>query len=113
MNFEDFWMKYPRKVAKKMAMKAFEKLPLDEQKLAIDALDTHTLYWKLKKTDTEFIPHPATWLNQARYFDEIKLPSSQSKKTEHQIRQDAIAKAIFGDSSIIEVYDANNTRLLG
>lgn len=37
----------------------------------------------------------------------------QPKKTEHQLRQDATAKALFGEQSVMEVYDANNTRLLG
>jgi len=37
----------------------------------------------------------------------------QSQKTEHQLRQDATARAIFGEHSVMEVYDANNTRLLG
>jgi uncharacterized protein YdaU (DUF1376 family) len=37
----------------------------------------------------------------------------QSKKTEHQLRQDATARVLFGESSVMEVYDANNTRLLG
>lgn len=34
------------------------------------------------------------------------------KKTEHQLRQDATARALFGEQ-VMEVYDANNTRLLG
>ena len=37
----------------------------------------------------------------------------QSKKTEHQLRQDATARVLFGETSVMEVYDANNTRLLG
>lgn len=37
----------------------------------------------------------------------------QPKKTEHQLRQDATAKALFGETSFVEVYDANNTKLLG
>lgn len=37
----------------------------------------------------------------------------QSKKTEHQLRQDATARVLFGEPSVMEVYDANNTRLLG
>lgn len=34
------------------------------------------------------------------------------KKTEHQLRQDATARVLFGEQ-VMEVYDANNTRLLG
>jgi hypothetical protein len=80
MSFDDFWSKYPRKVAKKTAMQSFAKLPMDEQELAIDALDTHLEYWRIKETDTDFIPHPATWLNQGRYFDELEIKAKAPKK---------------------------------
>ena len=73
MDFEDFWKRYPRKVAKKTAMQAFNKLPPDEQELALDVVDNHVEYWKLKETATEFIPHCATWLNQGRYYDELDM----------------------------------------
>jgi len=73
MDFEQFWKRYPRKVAKKTAMQAFAKLPPDEQELALDVVDNHVEYWKLKETATEFIPHPATWLNQGRYYDELDM----------------------------------------
>ena len=71
--FEQFWSMYPRKVAKKVAEKAFNKLPRDEKETAMEALPTHIAYWELKETEKEFIPHPATWLNQARYYDELDL----------------------------------------
>ena len=80
MSFDDFWSKYPRKVAKKAAMQAFAKLPIDEQELAVDTLDTHLEYWKIKETETDFIPHPSTWLNQGRYFDELELKPKAPKK---------------------------------
>lgn len=37
----------------------------------------------------------------------------QPKKTEHQIRQDATARALFGEQSATEVFYENNTKLLG
>lgn len=80
MSFDEFWSKYPRKVAKKAAMQAYARLPIDEQELAVDTLDTHLEYWKLKETETDFIPHPATWLNQGRYFDELELKPKAPKK---------------------------------
>ena len=80
MSFDDFWSKYPRKVAKKTAMQSFAKLPMDEQELAIDALETHLEYWRIKETETDFIPHPATWLNQGRYFDELEMKAKAPKK---------------------------------
>ena len=80
MSFDEFWSRYPRKVAKKTAMQSFAILPMDEQELAIDALETHLEYWKIKETDTDFIPHPATWLNQGRYFDELEIKAKAPKK---------------------------------
>lgn len=80
MSFDVFWSKYPRKVAKKTAMQSFARLPMDEQELAIDALETHLEYWKIKETDTDFIPFPATWLNQGRYFDELEIKAKAPKK---------------------------------
>jgi hypothetical protein len=80
MTFEDFWLKYPRKVAKKTAMQAFKKLAIDEQELAVEALETHLEYWKIKETEKDFIPHPATWLNQGRYYDELDMQPKQPKK---------------------------------
>lgn len=80
MSFDNFWRKYPRKVARKTAMHSFGRLSLDEQEIAIEALDTHLEYWKLKETATEFIPHPATWLNQQRFYDELEMTPKQPKK---------------------------------
>ena len=80
MSFDDFWRKYPRKVARKVAMQSFAKLLPDEQEMALEALDTHIEYWKLKETATEFIPHPSTWLNQQRFYDELELKPKKPNK---------------------------------
>ena len=80
MSFDDFWRKYPRKVARKVAMQSFAKLLPDEQEMALEALDTHIEYWKLKETATEFIPHPSTWLNQQRFYDELELTPKKPNK---------------------------------
>lgn len=77
--FEQFWSMYPRKVAKKVAEKAFSRLPLDERELALETLPAHIEYWQMRETEKEFIPHPATWLNQARYYDELDLTPKQPK----------------------------------
>lgn len=78
--FDEFWKLYPRKVAKRDAEKAFKRLKSDEQASAIEALPNHIKYWELKETEKEFIPHPATWLNGARFEDEIELtPKKQAQ----------------------------------
>ena len=69
--FDTFWKAYPKKVAKEVAAKAFAKLRpsqemLDEMLAAI-AIQKATPQW----TSVQFIPNPATWLNQARWQDEV------------------------------------------
>jgi hypothetical protein len=78
--FQTFWELYPRKVAKRSAQASWNRLSELEQKEALDALTNHLKYWKLKETSKEFIPHPATWLNQGRWEDEIDLTESVVKK---------------------------------
>ena len=71
--WEDFWELYPRKVGKKVARTAWLKLTDKQKVAAMTALPNHLQYWKQKETESEFIPFPATWLNQERFEDEIDL----------------------------------------
>ena len=75
--FEEFWKLYPRKVSKRVAQKIWERMPADEQQAALEALPAHIKYWRLKETDTEFIPHASTFLRQGRWEDELDM---QEKK---------------------------------
>ena len=59
--FDQFWQHYPRKIAKRAAQKAFDRLTKDEQAQAVEAIEEHVAYWKLKGTEMDFIPHAATW----------------------------------------------------
>lgn len=72
LTFDQFYSAYPRKVAKKDAMKAWDKLTQDQQKAAVEALPRHVRYWQGCETEKAFIPHPATWLNGWRFEDEIE-----------------------------------------
>ena len=56
-----------------MARTAWAKLTDKQKVAAMTALPNHLQYWKQKETDSEFIPFPATWLNQERFEDEIDL----------------------------------------
>lgn len=77
--FNKFWNLYPRKVAKKDAEKAFNRLKPEDREAALKAIPLHVEYWSLKETDKDFIPHPATWLNGARFEDELDLtPKKQA-----------------------------------
>jgi len=67
--FENFWSLYPRKVAKKAAMKAFEKVKSNQDVVLSRLKNTITTEWAGK--EIRFIPHPATWLNGERWEDEL------------------------------------------
>ena len=77
--FERFWTAYPRRVAKQTAMRAFEKIDPDEAMLEtmIAAIGKWKMTDQWNEAGGQFIPHPATWLNQRRWEDELPKPGKQ------------------------------------
>lgn len=70
-NFETFYQAYPRKIGKINVEKWFNKNKPDEELMnkILTSLEKHK---KLKQwQDKQFIPYPATWLNQKRWEDEL------------------------------------------
>jgi len=80
MRFENFWQQYPKKVGKLTAKRSWEKLSLDNQQKALEAIVEHRKYWAAKGTDWEFIPHASTWLNQERFEDELVIEQKENKR---------------------------------
>lgn len=78
--FNNFWNSYPRKVARVAARKAFKKLKVDSKILdkMLSSLENQkqSKQWQ----DKQFIPHPATWLNQRRWEDETD-ETGESRET--------------------------------
>ena len=79
--FDEFWSLYPRKIAKATARKAWAKLSAEQQLMAAKAIDAHCQYWSAKETELEFIPHPATWLNNERWEDELVIEPKKEKQS--------------------------------
>lgn len=77
-GFNEFWKAYPRKVGKKKArrdwIKAKDK-PAPEVLLA--ALEAQKKSEQWTKDGGQYIPNPATWLNQGRWDDEAHETSLQ------------------------------------
>lgn len=73
-EFEAFWKSYPRKVGKGAAWKAWGKLNGTRPPLAVilDAVNLQAASRQWQDDGGRFIPHPATWLNQNRWLDEIE-----------------------------------------
>jgi hypothetical protein len=83
MSFDELWGMYPRKVAKRVAQKSFERLTQAEQALALAVMPNHITYWKANDTQLVYIPHLASWLNAYRFEDEIVIePPKLNKRPE-------------------------------
>ena len=69
--FSDFWREYPRQIAKIPAQKAFAKIKVDDALMEkiMDSLYRAIESEQWKKDGGQFIPYPATWLNQRRWED--------------------------------------------
>lgn len=80
MSFEQFWAMYPRKCAKPVAAKSFNRLSTNEQVEALEALPNHIKFWQSVGTEKQFIPHPATWLNQQRFYDDVEIEEAKPVK---------------------------------
>lgn len=72
-EFESFWKAYPRKVGKGNAWRAWQKLKPNKSlhEKILDSVIAHSSDAQWEKDDGQYIPHPATFLNQRRFDDEI------------------------------------------
>lgn len=77
--FSEFWMLYPKKHGKRYAEKCFNRLSMADKQAALDGLQKYLKYWELKGTDSEYIMHPSTYINQARWEDELDLEVKKQK----------------------------------
>lgn len=82
MRFSEFWDNYPKKVSKKDAQSAFEKLNPDEPLLSamLAALSSQCASYEWKRDGGQFIPYPATWLNKRRWEDIAAIPLDSGPK---------------------------------
>jgi hypothetical protein len=76
-DFAAFWAAYPRRVGKDAARKAFDRRRSDvtlEAVLAALELQKGSQQWQ--RDGGRYVPHPATWLNQGRWQDEVDTSGS-------------------------------------
>lgn len=95
-RFDDFWKAYPKKIGKDAARRAFEKrkITADMMPSVLQSVRKQCQSDAWKKDDGQFIPHPATWLNQGRWQDEIDTataaPAEQSLMTRGGVEELAL-----------------------
>ena len=82
--FESFWAAYPRKVGKQAAKKAFSKVSVPVKTL-IDAVNSQKNSEQWRKDNGQYIPNPATWLNQGRWDDVLTEAGAQPTKEEYHV----------------------------
>ncbi len=74
-DFELFWSAYPKKKAKQDAKAAFAKVSVPVQVL-LDAIAVQQRSEDWTKSNGQFIPYPATWLNGKRWEDQVETVAS-------------------------------------
>jgi hypothetical protein len=77
--FNRFWQAYPKHKAKQTALKAFKKLKADEALLEtmLKAIEQQKQSPQWQRDNGQYIPYPATWLNQRRWEDETDKPEPE------------------------------------
>jgi len=83
-GFDDFWISYPKKIGKQKTLEIWIKIKPDQSllKKMLEKIELFKQTDQWKKDRGQFIPHPATWLNQERWEDEIDV--KQSDKDEYE-----------------------------
>jgi len=94
-RFDEFWKSYPKKIGKGAAEKAYKKIKptaeLQSQILSAVEKAKQTEQWQ--KQNGQFIPHPATWLNQKRWEDEYQISNTNSEGIESSFDTDECFQA--------------------
>jgi uncharacterized protein YdaU (DUF1376 family) len=68
-DFDLFWNNYPKKTGKEAARKSFNKIRPNIE-VVLKALEWQKKSEQWFKNGGQFIPNPATWINQHRWNDE-------------------------------------------
>ena len=74
-DFDLFWDIYPRKVVKKKALESWNKIDFTSISAddIIKAVKKQAASPNWLNKDVQYVPHPATWLNQERWTDQVAV----------------------------------------
>jgi len=77
-TFLDWYAAYPRKVGKKAALRAYQSaLKRTDHKTLFDGLKRLCESIVKNETQTEFVPHPSTWLNRDGWEDDYTVSGAK------------------------------------
>lgn len=97
-EFAEFWSAYPTKVGKQPARKAFDKVKVPVKTL-VDAIERQKCSSQWSKDGGQYIPNPATWLNQQRWEDilpEAERNAGNGGRRELDADEVAAIRRMFG-----------------
>lgn len=88
-GFDEFWSRYPRKIGKGGAEAAWTKLSTADRRAVMEAIPAFSEQWASRSSaDIQFCPHPATWLNQRRWKDEVVVDEETLKEQKEKSLQE-------------------------
>ena len=88
-DFDRFWSTYPRKVGKGAAVNRWRRMSAGDRQSALDAVQHHADRWSRERTEVRFIPHPATWLGQQRWNDDLTTEARNEPSMPSAVRHAA------------------------
>lgn len=100
--FERFYKLYPRHTARQAAVKAWDKLKPDFQLCKVMEAALLAQMQSAQWQDRDCIPHPSTWLNGARWTDEVP-DAAQKTGEQHSASRKYHLEMIDGEEVV--VYD--------
>lgn len=92
-EFQGFWEKFPRKEARKDALKAWRQLTGAQRFRASAGIEMHVRYWQVSGRTKQYIPLCASWLRGERFDDELEMPEVKSGDEWWKTRAGIEAKA--------------------
>jgi hypothetical protein len=96
LGFDDFWKAYPRKQARKDALKAWQRIDPDEYPKILRAIAQARRSDQWLKDNGQYVPMPATYLRGERWTDEMEIeteqvtPAGQIKDSQCQHRENGV-----------------------
>ena len=92
--FDEFWLIYPRRVAKIAARRAFEKaVRVAAPAQIFEGVRRYVQAIKDDRTELHYVAHPASWLNAGRWDDEGQLNLGEAPEQPKLVKA-SIAEAI-------------------
>lgn len=100
-DFDRFWARYPKKVGKDEARKAWKKRKpnIDAVLAALEQQES----W-LMRDGGEFIPNPSTWLNQGRWQDSPPTHGGLSDTARHNLAASEEAGRLIEEQDAVRAH---------